>query len=397
MAGVYCKFPFMHLFSDSYHMMMPCCYTVCDHPYKSEKNASFKAVHLKEGAYEFFKSEPMSQLRRDMMKPDPLTPLVRDVCRNCIAAEESGLESPRKPLERVPLGRVIDIKMRIWGNACNLTCFMCNIKNSSSRQIQAKKLVEYNPKVRDFLGMDHVDNFNEGEIGYDLAIDNPELFDIQLQSFKKLSPKIRSFTIIGGEPFVMPSHYKLLDMLIESGESKNIKIIYISNMTTLHWNEKKITDYFKHFNEVEISWSVEGYGKYNDYMRNNSDWGKIIDNIKEFTPHLSLFQAGITLSSLSVLQLDKLVDWCIKCNIPYKFNNVVNPQVCRIDALHPNIRKRLADKYEGTNLEFLCQALREDIPDWEERWNNFLEYTEAIDHVNKTDYKKVFPELCDLS
>ena len=289
-------------------MMMPCCYTVCDHPYKSEKNASFKAVHLKEGAYKFYKSKPMSQLRLDMMKPDPLTPLVKDVCRNCIAAEEAGLPSPRKPLDKIPFGRVIDIKMRIWGNACNLSCFMCNIKNSSSRQLQAKKLVEYNPKVREFLGVDHVDNFNDGEIGYDLAVDNPELFQIQLDSFKKLAPKINSFTIIGGEPFVMPSHYKLLDMLIESGESKNIKIIYISNMTTLHWNEKKITDYFNHFKQVEISWSVEGYGKYNDYMRHGSNWDKIIENIKEFTPHLTRFQAGITLSSLSVLQLDKLVN-----------------------------------------------------------------------------------------
>ena len=89
MAKVYCRYPFTHLYSDSYHMMMPCCYAVTDHPYKSRENTSFKSTHLKDGAYEFFKSEQMSQLRLDMMKSDPLTPLVKDVCRDCIAAEEA--------------------------------------------------------------------------------------------------------------------------------------------------------------------------------------------------------------------------------------------------------------------------------------------------------------------
>ena len=397
MAKVYCRYPFTHLYSDSYHMMMPCCYAVTDHPYKSRENTSFKSTHLKDGAYEFFKSEQMSQLRLDMMKPDPLTPLVKDVCRDCIAAEEAGITSPRKPLPQLRFGRVLDVKMRLWGNACNLACFMCNIKASSKRQEQAKKLAEYNPKIGEWLELDQVDKFDQEGMVYDLAVDNPELFDIQLESFKKLSKKIKSFHIIGGEPFVMPSHYKLLDMLIEIGESKNIALLYTSNMTVLHWQEKKIIDYFKHFKQVDITWSVEAVGKYNDYMRFYSKWDQIEENIRMIVPYLNEFTAGITLSSLSIFHLDEIVDYCVARNIPYKFNIVVTPKVCRMEVIHPSIRKKLAEKYKGTRLDFLCETLLSKVDDWEERWNNFLEYTEAIDHVNKTNYKEVFPELCDLS
>lgn len=395
--SVFCQYPFNHIYSDAYHMMMPCCNAVCDHPYKTNKDANFKPMHLSEGAYKFYNSDQMRQLRLDMLKSDPYTPLVKDVCRSCIANEKNGLPSLRKSLDRPVFGRIIDVKLRIFGNACNLHCFMCNIKNSSGRIKQAKKMIEFNPKVSNFLGYEHIKKFEEDGIGYDLAVDNPELFDIQIENLKKLAPKIKSFTIIGGEPFIMPSHYKLLDAMIEIDEAKNINLIYISNMTKLQWEGCKVIDYVKKFKSVEVSWSVEGYGKWNDYMRHPSEWNEIIANIVELKPHLERFQAGITLSSLSVIHLDKIVEFCQQNNIEYRFNNINKPEVCRVDALHPNIRKRLAKKYEGTDLDFLCKSLLKEVPDWEQRWSDFLEYTEAIDYVNKTDFREVFPELLDLS
>jgi len=391
--SVFCRQPFDSLFSDSYHMMMPCCYAVTDHPYKTDEDANFKAQHIKDGAYDFYNSEQMKQLRLDMLKPDPLTPLVRDVCRSCIANEANGLPSPRQPLDKPRFGRIINAKMRIFGNTCNLHCFMCNIKNSTGRIKQTKKMMEFNPKVSEFLGYEHIEKFAEDGIGYDLAADNPELFEVQMESLKKLAPKIKTFTIIGGEPFIMPSHYKLLDAMIEIDEAKNINLDYVTNMTKLQWEGCKVIDYIKQFKSVNVRWSVEGYGKWNEYMRHPSIWNQIVENIAELRPHTTTFEANITLSSLSVIQLDKIIDFCNQNNIKYNLNNVIKPEVCRIDALHPDIRKRLAEKYEGTELEFLRESLLEEIPDWEKRWSEFLEYTEAIDHVNETDYKEIFPEL----
>jgi len=185
----------------------------------------------------------------------------------------------------------------------------------------------------------------------------------------------------------------LLDAMIEIDEAKNINLDYVSNMTRLQWEGCKVIDYVKKFKSVNVRWSVEGYGEWNEYMRHPSIWNQIVENIVELRPHTTTFEANITLSSLSVIQLDKIIDFCNQNNIKYNLNNVIKPEVCRIDALHPDIRKRLAEKYEGTELEFLRESLLEEIPDWEKRWSEFLEYTEAIDHVNETDYKEIFPEL----
>lgn len=397
--GVFCQFPFNHIYSDAYHMMTPCCWSIVDHPYKNDES-QFKAVHLREGIDNFFHSDEMKQLRLDMMKSDPYTPLVNDVCRKCIAAEKEGLPSKRVPLDHIPFGRNLIVKLRIFGNACNLHCYMCNPEHSSGRIHQASQMIAYNPKVKDFIGYDVAQDFKVDGEGYDLAIDNPELFDTQIENLKKLAPKIKEFTIIGGEPFIMPSHYKVLDAMIEIGEAKNINLFYVSNMTTLQWQGCKVLDYVKQFKNVNVNWSVESYGKYNDYIRHPSNWNEIVENIKILKPYCGGFDPAITLSALSVIHLDELCDWILDNGLPLRLESsslVVRPEVCRMDSLHPNIRKRLVKKYRGTRYEFLCKTLEKEVANWEQRWSDMLEYLDAIDHVNGTDYKETFPELCDLS
>jgi len=384
---VFFFFLFTQLYSDVYGMMMPCCHAVCNHPNKDDQSL-FDPMHISEGPYKFFKSKQMRQLRLDMMKINPYTPLVNDVCRNCIKEESDGLPSSRIQYEGKTFGRVLDVKLRIFGRKCNLQCFMCNLKNSSGRVEQAHKMVEYNPKVSEFL-----DYENQLQGGYDLSVDNPEAFDEQLKGLQALASRIKSINIIGGEPFVMPSHYALLDALIQCGEAKNIELSYTSNMTMLQWSNHHIYDYISKFGGCNMMWSVEGVGKYNDYMRFPSNWNTIQKNIEELRPYTKWFGASVTLSALSVLRLDELVGWCSSKDIIIDYNIVEDPEVCRIDALHPNIRKNLSDKYRFTKLEFLCRELDKEVEDWERKWSDFKEYIDAVDYANRTNYREVFPEL----
>ena len=73
------------------------------------------------------------------------------------------------------------------------------------------------------------------------------------------------------------------------------------------------------------------------------------------------------------------------------------PEVTSVGYLHPNIRKRLSNKYRGTKLEFLCKILEKDYDDWEERWDKAIKYLNSFDFANGTNWKETFPELCDLS
>ena len=393
---VFCGLPFKHIYNDSYGVMMPCCYATVDHPYyKPYEDATFPAPLIKDGFYEFVKSGAMRQLRLDMMQDQP-TDLVKDVCRKCISLEEKGLPSPRNSCNVKLSDRNLSLKLRLFGNTCNLQCYMCNIKNSSSRIRQTEKMIEFNPEVEQMLHYSNLTEELKVKGGFDLSVSDPDTFNKCIEDVKKIAKKIGSITIIGGEPFILPSHYKLLDALIDCGEAENITLRYDSNLTKLHWSGCHIKNYVTKFKKIRISLSLDGYGKYNEYIRFPSKWDEIINNYQEVKEYADV-NISTTLSALAVLHVDEIYQWITSQNLPVQWNNILTPEITMIENLHPAVRKRLSSKYRHTELSFLCQELDKDVPDWEDKWEKFINYLEAIDHVNRTDYKSVFPELCDLS
>jgi organic radical activating enzyme len=70
--------------------------------------------------------------------------------------------------------------------------------------------------------------------------------------------------INGGEPFIMPMHWKLLEKLIEWGVASNIHISYNTNCTTY---DDSFSDYWKHFKVVTVGCSMDAVGDRNKFIR----------------------------------------------------------------------------------------------------------------------------------
>lgn len=384
---VFCRYPFTRLFSDSYGMMTPCCKATVNHPVPDAigSGGTFPVAPVSSGILNYRNSPEMNQLRNDMLKQNPYTDLVKDVCRKCIYAEDHGLPSNRQPSDQIIRGRVMDIKLRVFGNSCNLQCYMCRPQDSTMRTKQVKKMMEFDPNISKYVPL--------GEDGVaDFAIDRPEVFQQVIEDLVALAPKIHYLTIIGGEPFILQSHYELLDRLIECGEAKNITLCYHSNLTK---NIDKAVDYMKKFKQTDVYWSVDGFGERDDYIRYPSRWSDVEENLNKILEYAEV-QASVTLSALSILDLFPLADYCVGRGIKLHYNFVTEPEVCRPDSLHPIIRKRLIEKYRSTIFDFLIPSLEEEVENWEERWYDMVRYLEAKDYVDGTNYKDVFPELCDL-
>ena len=380
--SVYCTYPWKQLFSDSYGVYMPCCMATVDHPHDGcwhGAKSDFPAPKVSEvSPSEFFYSDYMKQLRSDMRSGE-VTPLINKVCANCINEEKKGGKGLRTPSWKEPLGRVISVKLKLYGNVCNLSCYMCRIKDSSSRIRQTEKLMEIDPEFGEMLEYDKLTyDMKHGGVTYNV-----------IEDIKKLAPKIEKIYIIGGEPFIMPRHYEVLDALIEIGQAKNIILKYHTNLTKLEWEGNHIFDYIKEFYDCEINWSLEALGEQNDYIRFGSNWESNLENYHKIKEHAMVW-ANVCASSLSILSLDKTIEWMKSEGLDYSINNVQEPRPCRIDSLHPKIREQLLPIYKGTKLE---SELSAEVEDWEERWEELLRYLKALDKVNKTDYTKVFPEL----
>ena len=380
--SVYCTYPWRQLFSDSYGVYMPCCMATVDHPHDGcwhGAKSDFPAPKVSEvSPSEFFYSDYMKQLRSDMRSGE-VTPLINKVCANCINEEKKGGKGLRTPSWKEPLGRAISVKLKLYGNVCNLSCYMCRIKDSSSRIKQTEKLMEIDPEFGEMLEYDKLTyDMKHGGVSYNV-----------IEDIKKLAPKIEKIYIIGGEPFIMPRHYEVLDALIEIGQAKNIILKYHTNLTKLEWKGNHIFDYIKEFYGCEINWSLEALGEQNDYIRFGSNWESNLENYHKIKKHARVW-ANVCASSLSILSLDKTIEWMKSEDLEYSINNIQEPRPCRIDSLHPKIREQLLPIYKGTILE---SELSAEVEDWEERWEELLRYLKALDKVNKTDYTKVFPLL----
>ena len=256
---------------------------------------------------------------------------------------------------------------------------MCRIKDSSSRIKQTEKLIEIDPEFGEMLEYDKLtDEMKHGGFNYNVTED-----------IKKLAPRIQKIYIIGGEPFIMPKHYEILNALIEIDQAKNIILKYHTNLTKLEWKGNHIFDYIKKFKSCDINWSLEGLGEQNDYIRFGSNWESNLENYYKIKKHARVW-ANVCASSLSILSLHKTIEWMKSEGLSYTINNILEPRPCRIDSLHPKIREQLLPMYINTELE---SALSANVEDWQDRWEELLRYLRALDQVNKTDYTKVFPEL----
>jgi organic radical activating enzyme len=380
--SVYCTYPWKQLFSDSYGVYMPCCMATVDHPHNGCWNSGksdFPAPKVDDiSPSEYYYSDYMKQLRSDM-RGGKTTPLIEKVCANCIKEEKEGREGSRIPQLNEPLGRIIEVKLRLYGNVCNLSCYMCRIKDSSSRIKQTEKLMQIDPKFGEMLEYDKLtDEMKHGGVNYNV-----------IEDIKKLAPKIKKIYIIGGEPFIMPRHYEVLNALIETGQAKNIVLKYHTNLTKLEWEGNNIFDYIKKFKGCEINWSLEALGERNNYIRFGSEWESNLKNYYKVKKYAQVW-GNVCTSSLSILSLHKTIEWMKNEGLGYSFNNIQEPRPCRIDSLHPKIREKLLPMYKGTTIE---SSLSAEIENWEERWDELLRYLKALDKVNKTDYTKVFPEL----
>ena len=147
-------------------------------------------------------------------------------------------------------------------NKCNLQCRMCWPENSH--------LI-----AREFEKLDY---------HYDTA--HPYVWgDYEHIQVEKLAPGTRIYST-GGEPTIIPKFYEFLEKCVALGRT-DFDIQLTTNGQKV---SPKLVKLMKNFDEVNFSFSIDGYDKVNDYIRWNSDWKKTVTNAH------TLFDSGFFVS-----------------------------------------------------------------------------------------------------
>jgi sulfatase maturation enzyme AslB (radical SAM superfamily) len=293
---------------------------------------------------EIWQDQPMQKLRADMLNETPNV-----ACGRCYEQEQSGFFSGRKSANKHHGHQIHKLKenpfeMTYWdirfSNLCNLKCRSCGHIFSSQWYQDQSKLAggdwKDRNRVLNYAGRTETDMWDQllPHIDY-----------------------VEQIYFAGGEPLLMEEHYRILDELVQR-KRFDVRLIYNTNFTHTDLKGQSVFEYWKQFNSVAVGASLDGSGRYGEYIRKGTEWNKIEQNridMIAICPDVD-FYISPTLSIMNAWHLpDFHQDWVERGLIkPQDLNvNILqDPPHYRIDIAPMKYKQRLRIKYQE-HLEWL--------------------------------------------
>lgn len=398
MSKTFCILPWVQLATSSAGMLRVCCNST---PSQNLLRIDGNIQNLaKCDVKKAFNSDTSKAIRQQLLAGEK-----PEMCSRCFSEEAAGLKSARQSFNEqfeeyiedsiestgddgsVPFNiRYLDLRL---GNLCNAACRMCNPYSSS--------------QLLDEWSILHPD-FSEEERKY---VENSRNWIDSQHTWDNLAEVIDTVKLIyltGGEPTLANKQYDLLNMCIERGAAENIVLKYNTNLSNI---QTKMLDCWKHFKEIRLNCSIDGYGELNNYIRYPLNWDSIDKNLKKLHTAGSNIVIGvhITVQMYNILRLTDLLDFLMEeYNISPYLNILDRPLFFRVQTLPPLLKeKAINDLSEWIITKKPINALRSRIEGliefirandlFDEHFTQFREQTEKFDLLRKQNILDVVPEF----
>lgn len=282
------------------------------------------------GMREAFNSPNMRRTRLAMLAGERVP-----ACSYCYEREAAGGESYRqKAGDMIPddvdlpsllaltesdghvpvLPTYLDIR---FGNTCNLRCIMCSYPVSSRWGLD--KHPTWAPA--------HIDPYRDDE----------DLW----KTLQEHALSLRRIYFAGGEPFLQPGHFRLVDLLLDAGAAGGIDLTYHSNLTIL---PRHLFRKWSQFRGVRIGASCDGTVEVFEKIRVGAKWDVFVRNLRELKKHVEVWLA-VAPQSDNILHLGEVIEFAETEGIPVDLTNFVHwPEHLSIRSLSAE-QKRDAAKY----------------------------------------------------
>lgn len=265
--------------------------------------------------------------------------------------------------------RYIDLRL---GSKCQLSCIMCSPHDSTGWIKDWNSIFPQieNENLRltsrwDNKGRNHGASYNWHK-------NNPRFWNELMEQI----PNMYQLYFAGGESLIIDEHYDLLEECIKRGYAKNIELRYNSN--AVEWRED-LFDLWAEFRRVRFHYSIDAYGKQNDYIRYPSVWEhqeEVFWKLDQTGDNVEVTTAT-TIMALNVAYIPELVKWKVEQGFR-KLNGWplgaggINmhfaywPPQLNVKVLPNEIKNQIQLKYEN-----------EFYPWIEDNWMNFTRVKES--------------------
>lgn len=287
----------------------------------------------------------------------------------------------------------------IFGNQCNANCRFC-FRTGSNR---LAKIYDQHSYVDNISALPGTRNL-PSELDW---TQDQKLWEDFL-SFVLNNRDLHQLTINGGEPFVTPRFYELIDILIKNNRT-DIRLGLTSNGTVC---DHDIMVKLQKFRSCFIDISLEALDPVNDYIRVGSSYQQVYNNFTKFfsyqTPDRMVIGAHPTMGAYNIEKVHTFLDFCVEHDLQSWITPVHPQRFLKVDVLPPSVKKQtsafLKDRYANVantsiseGIKKTCSWLDQVEPDdVEELRKTFVQHTKDHDRMLGTDFAKTFPHLVDF-
>jgi len=339
----FCIAPWIHLYTDPNGKVQPCCTWDSWDATKSGYDQNLLSNSL-EGIWN---SAEHKNLRLQFLegKEFPVG------CRACKNKEAAGVGSYRTRLNELfehhidharantgPDGHYDKFKLYMWdfrfSNICNFKCRMCGPELSSAW---------YDDRPTDNPDWTEKNKWSETKFldssyhGTDLMKYVEDNIDV-----------VEEIYFAGGEPLLMPEHYKIIDRLLELGRT-DVRLRYNTNLSTLKYKNYDMIDIWSKFDSVEVYASLDGIGKVAEYIRSGTDWNRIEQNLIKLTKSNIPYSIAATVQLFNIGHMPEFFNRLIELNINLKdvgLTDLVGAHQLRANLLPDYIKEKYKKKFQ---------------------------------------------------
>ena len=307
-------------------------------------------------------SKPISELRNDPFS-DLRTGVAPTVCDKCTTAESFGLQSYRQQHNRKKTSaegiQFLDIRN---SNLCNIKCRTCCEENSSQWAIENGSTVPI--RAQNISGyMDVIVNQNVHDIYY-----------------------------TGGEPIINNEHWALLEEYVKLGYSKNINLLYNSNLTVLRYKDKDIFDLWGQFKSVTVNVSIDAVGEKFEYIRSGASWQQVIDNLNRLRDSNINIIIACTVSLLNLWFIDELLDYFKGESV--NLTDLYYPEYYRLSAVSDELKEQALScvdkiKFNQGKLDMIRSQITNNVD--KHFFNEFVTEVKRIDNIRGERLQDLLP------
>ena len=288
-------------------------------------------------------------------------------------------------LERRPDWFVLEL-----GNICNLKCRSCNPLSSSR------------------IAADRTHAAWMGPARADATSGNAWFKDIG-----KIADTIAGgaqenavLSLMGGEPFLIDSTWRLLDELVARGVAPRIYVGLSTNGLQRNANLERLAPNFRGFN---VSVSIDGYGTLYEYLRHGAAWPKLVENLTWLrgVPNVDVSIVP-TLQNCNALDMVTLLRFLDGFDLNLGYNILNEPARLRATNLPPSVRRIAAQRLRGyldagckpvnrAVVQAYCEVLEEPGDAFDpELFREFMTFTNDLDADRGERLSEAAPELVAL-